>query len=262
MRLEQVEVSVEAGVAELVLDRPATRNAMTEPMGQDIRAAVDSLRAREDLRVVIVRGAGGVFSAGGDLSFIEECAAAGAFANRCRMEDFYRLFLSVRALRVPTIAAVGGPAIGAGACFALACDLRVAAADARFGFTFVKLGLHPGMGATYFLPRVVGPAAAADLLLTGRTVDAQEAARLGLVSRVVPPDRLLDEARALAAEIAAGAPIATAQTALTLRGSLERTLDEALAREAHAQSIDYGTADVAEGVAAIRERRPPRFRGR
>jgi enoyl-CoA hydratase/carnithine racemase len=262
MRLEQVELSVNGGVAELVLSRPATRNAMTEPMGRDIRAAVESLAARDDLRAVVVRGAGGVFSAGGDLSFIEECAAAEPYANRCRMEDFYRLFLSIRALRAPTIAAVAGPAIGAGACFALACDLRIAAADARFGFTFVKLGLHPGMGATWLLPRAVGPAAAADLLLTGRTVNAEEAARLGLVSRVVPTDRLEEEARALAAEIAAAAPIATAQTAVTLRGSLERTLDEALAREAHAQAIDYGTADVAEGVAAIRARRLPRFTGR
>jgi enoyl-CoA hydratase len=249
---------VGGAVAELVLDRPDARNAMTAAMGREIRDAVDALNADRGVRAVVVRGEGSAFSAGGDFDMLELRRADGLEANRAAMRDFYRLYLSIRELHAPSIAAIHGPAIGAGACFAIACDLRCAGPMAKLGFTFVKLGLHPGMGATYLLPRLVGPAVAADLLLTGRVVDAGEAARLGLVDDV--SDDAVAAARARAAAIAACAPIAVAQTKATLRGAFDRTLDDALEAEARAQAIDYASEDLGEGIDAARARRTPRSR--
>jgi enoyl-CoA hydratase/carnithine racemase len=248
-------------IGEIILARPAARNAMTDNMGAEIERAVAELDADRALRVVLVRGEGEAFSAGGDFAMLAERARRGEAENRAAMRAFYAGFLSVRALRVPTIAVIGGPAIGAGLCFALACDLRLAAAGVKLAASFVRLGLHPGMGATYLLPRLIGPAAAADLLLTGRTVEADEALRLGLVNQVHPPEELNAAAHALAVQIAGAGPIAVAQTKATLVGADRRSLEEALDREAQAQATDFGTADLQEALQAVAARRTPRFRG-
>lgn len=248
-------------IGELILARPQARNAMTDTMGAEIQRAVAELDAQPRLRAVLVRGEGEAFSAGGDFAMLAERTRHGQAENRAAMRAFYERFLSVRALRVPTIAVIAGPAIGAGLCFALACDLRVAAADAKLSASFVRLGLHPGMGATFLLPRLIGPAAAADLLLTGRSVDAYEALRLGLVNQVHPPEALDAAARALAAQIAGAGPLAVAQTKATLDGALDRDLESALEREAEAQAVSFASDDLKEALQAIRERRPPRFRG-
>jgi enoyl-CoA hydratase/carnithine racemase len=178
------------------------------------------------------------------------------------MSAFYRLFLSVRELPQPTVAAIQGAAIGAGLAVALACDLRIAARDARLGLNFNRLGIHPGMGSTWTLPRLVGPAHAADLLLTGRIVDGAEAERMGLVNRAVARDDVVPQALALAAEIAAGAPGPVRATRRALERSLSSSLDEQLDYEAEQQAICYESADLGEGLAAARERRTPRFTGR
>src|SRR5690349_7726882 len=178
------------------------------------------------------------------------------------MLPFYRAWLSVRSLEVPTIAAVNGPAVGAGLCLALACDIRYAAASARLAAPFVRLGMHPGMAATWLLPEAVGAAAARDLLLTGRTVDADEALRLGLVSRVLDEDHLLEETLAAAAVIAGTAPIASRLTKLALADGGHATYDAALQWEALAQPLTLATEDLQEGIRAARERRAPVFRGR
>ncbi len=248
-------------IAELVLMRPAARNAMTDAMGAEIRRAVEELNADATVRVVLVRGEGEAFSAGGDLSMLAARAKLPEAENRVAMRRFYGDFLSVRALRVPTLAVIGGPAIGAGLCLAMACDLRVAAAGVKLAASFVRLGLHPGMGATYLLPRLIGTAAATELLLTGRAIDAEEALRLGLVSQVHPRDMLDVAARALATQIAAAGPIAVAETKATLAAAIDRGLGSALDREAAAQAIDFGTDDLREALQAAAERRPPRFRG-
>jgi enoyl-CoA hydratase/carnithine racemase len=248
-------------LAELVLARPAARNAMTEEMGAEIERAVGAINATSEVRVVLVRGEGSAFSAGGDLGMLAARARMTETENQSAMRRFYASFLSVRAIRVPTIAVISGPAIGAGLCLALACDLRVAATGAQLAASFVRLGLHPGMGATWMLPRLIGVAAATELLLTGRSVDAEEALRMGLVNQVHEPDALVAAAHALAQEIARAAPIAVAQTKATLAGTLERGLDEGLAREAEAQAIDFATADLAEALQAIAQRRSPRFSG-
>jgi enoyl-CoA hydratase/carnithine racemase len=163
---------------------------------------------------------------------------------------------------VPTIAAVNGPAIGAGLCVALACDLRYAADSARLGVPFVKLGMHAGMAATYLLPNVVGPAHARDLLLTGRLVGAEEALRLGLVSQVWPAADLTAESLRSAHEIAATAPIASRLTTLSLRDGGHAAFESALQWEGLAQPVTLATDDLQEGIAAARERRAPEFRGR
>jgi enoyl-CoA hydratase/carnithine racemase len=250
------------GVAVLTLDNPDQRNAMSEEMTGSWVRAVEELAGERDLRAVVVTGEGTAFCSGGDPRWIAGEPDATVDHLRTRMMAFYRAWLSIRRLEVPTIAAVNGPAIGAGLCLALACDLRYAAQGARLGAPFVKLGMHAGMAATYLLPNVVGEAHARDLLLTGRTVDADEALRLGLVSRVLSPDTFLDEVLEVAAGIAATAPIASRLTTVALRDGGHADFETSVQWEALAQPLTLATADLQEGVAAAREKRPARFTGR
>ncbi len=249
------------GVVLLTLANPAQRNAMSEQMTASWSAAVEDLAADPGVRAVVVTGEGSAFCSGGNTSWIAGEPDATVDELRTRMMAFYRAWLSIRRLEVPTIAAVNGPAIGAGLCLALACDIRYAAQGAKLGVPFVKLGMHPGMAATYLLPDVVGPAHARDLLLTGRVVDAEEALGIGLVSRVLPADTFLDEVLTAAGEVAAGAPIASRLTTVALRQG-HADFESALQWEALAQPVTLATEDLQEGIAAAQARRPPRFTGR
>jgi enoyl-CoA hydratase len=244
-----------------VLDNPDQRNAMSEEMTAAWAAAVDELAGDRSVRAVVVTGEGTAFCSGGNTSWIASEPDASVDYLRTRMIAFYRAWLSIRRLEVPTIAAVNGHAIGGGLCLALACDLRYAAAPAKLGVPFVKLGMHAGMAATYLLPDVVGPAHARDLLLTGRVVDADEALRLGLVSRVIPAEGFLDEVLGTAREIAATAPIPSRLTTVALRDGGHRDLESAVQWEALAQPITLATADLQEGIRASQEKRAPRFTG-
>jgi len=262
LSFEQIEVSVEGGIGRITLNRPAERNAMTPRMGHEVAAAVDRLNADDGVRVVVVRGAGKGFCSGADLATLgAEASGSDAVDGLGGAENFYRSFLSIRDLRVPSIAAINGHAVGAGFCFTLGADLRVMHRDARVGMTFVRLGIHPGMAATWNLPRLVGPAKAADLLYTGRLVGAEEAFALGIANRIAGDDfdAVVDE---LAESIAAAAPLALRALKETLRASEDRTIDQALAREAEVQGVTFTTEDAAEGIRAMRERRNPLFRGR
>jgi len=250
------------GVALLTLQNPDVRNAMSEEMTASWVRAIDELEADPSLRVVVVTGAGTAFCSGGNTSWIAGEPDATVDRLRSRMLPFYRAWLSIRRLEVPTIAAVNGAAIGAGLCLALACDLRYAASGARMGLPFVRLGMHAGMGGTHLLPEVVGQSHARDLLLTGRLVDAEEALRIGLVSGVVPAETFLPEVLETAQEIAATAPIASRLTKLALLDGGHRDLESALQWEAMAQPITLATEDLQEGVRAAREKRPPVFKGR
>jgi len=249
------------GVARLVLDNPDQRNAMSDQMTASWVRAIDDLAADQSLRVVVVTGEGTAFCSGGNTGWIASEPDAEVDHLRTRMMAFYRAWLSIRRLEVPTIAAVNGPAIGAGLCLALACDIRYAAAGARLGAPFVKLGMNPGMAATYLLPNAVGEANARELLLTGRTVDADEARELGLVSRVFAPERFAEEVDDIAAGIAATAPIPSRYTKLALRDGGHQDLESCVQWEALAQPITLATADLQEGIRAAREKRPPEFRG-
>ena len=206
-----VTLEREGPIATLTLNDPDRRNVMSRDMGEVFRSHVKALVAEREVRAVIVTGAGKAFAAGGDFGMLEQLAARGTEggeANRLaeEMHSFYSLYLSVRELRVPSIAAINGPAIGAGLCFALGCDIRIASSSARLALNFASLGLHPGMGGTWSLPRLVGPARAAELLFSGRVIDPDEAVRIGLVNRAVAPEEVLPQARALAETDRRGRP--------------------------------------------------------
>src|SRR3954469_3303814 len=250
------------GVALITLDNPDMRNAMSDEMTSSWVTAIDALAADPSLRAVVVTGEGSAFCSGGNTSWIASEPDATVDDLRSRMLPFYRAWLSIRSLEVPTIAALNGAAIGAGLCLALACDLRYAATGAKLGVPFVKLGMHAGMGGTYLLPEVVGEAQARDLLLTGRVVDADEALRIGLVSRVLDPATFLDDVLEIAVGIAATAPIASRLTKLALLDGGHADLETALQWEAMAQPITLATEDLQEGIRASRDKRAPEFRGR
>lgn len=250
------------GVVVLTLNDPDRRNVMSDEMTAQWVETISSLRTDAGVRAVVVTGAGTAFSSGGNTGWIASEPDATVDSLRTRMIAFYRAWLSIRELEVPVIAAVNGHAIGAGLCLALAADLRYAADGALMGAPFVKLGMHAGMAATYLLPNVVGEAHARDLLLTGRLVDADEALRLGMVSRVLPKESFRDEVIEIAAGIARTAPIASRYTTLALRDGGHASFETAIQWEALAQPITLATADLQEGIAAAREKRPPQFLGR
>jgi 2-(1,2-epoxy-1,2-dihydrophenyl)acetyl-CoA isomerase len=254
-----LRVDVDGPVTMLTLDRPEALNALTVGLKVALRRELERIAADRAVRTVILTGAGRAFCAGQDLAERERPDAA-PLDEELR-ERYNPIIRALRSMGQPVIAAVNGVAAGAGASLAFACDLRIAAADARFVLAFGRIGLVPDSGATWFLPRLVGAARAAEIALVGDPITADEALRIGLVSRVVPADDLMPEARALADRVAAGAPLAMALT----KGALDRAwsidLETALDGEAKLQGIAGASADHAEGRAAFREKRPPQFTG-
>jgi enoyl-CoA hydratase/carnithine racemase len=260
------------GVVLLTLALPDRRNAMTEALTQAWGETIAELSTDRSVRAVVVTGEGRAFCAGGDLSWLGagdgesgdgESGPAGVPAPsrlRDRMLPFYRTWLSIRGLEVPTIAALNGAAIGAGLCLALACDLRYAVPEAKLAMPFTALGMHPGMAATYLLPEAVGLPRAREMLFTGRVVSGADAVDIGLVNAVVEPERLLDGALEIAGRAAAAAPIATRLTKRALQHG-PRSFAEALEWEALAQPVTLATEDLREGLQAQAERRQPVFRG-
>jgi enoyl-CoA hydratase/carnithine racemase len=249
-------------IAVVTFDLPERRNSMSTAMTASWVRLMGLLGEDPDLAAVVVTGAPPAFNAGGDLSWIVSEPDAPVVDLRARMLAFYRSWLSIKDLEVPTIAAINGPAIGAGFALALACDIRYAAADARMGVPFTALGLHPGMATTWSLPDVAGHAVARDLLLTGRIVTGQEAVGLGLVSLAAPAEEVLDRAIAAAERVAAAAPIATRLTLKAIRDGGHASYERALEWEALAQAVTLASDDLHEGIAAAAEKRRPTFHGR
>ncbi|MFO0595593.1 MAG: enoyl-CoA hydratase/isomerase family protein [Myxococcaceae bacterium] len=256
-----VELQVHDGIATLTLSDVARKNAMSVDLGEALQARVLELVGRNDVRAVVLTGAGGAFSAGGDLGMLEQLRASSFEECRRFMLAFYGRYLRVLDVPVPTIAAIEGPAIGAGLCVALACDLTVVAHDAKLALNFVQLGLHPGMGATYFVPRRAGAQRAAELLWSGRRFDGREAVSLGLALESVEPGQVVARAQQLAAQFASGGPLAVRALKKSL-GVDRAALLQALEREALAQAESYGSVDLGEGLKAAAERRAPKFTGR
>jgi 2-(1,2-epoxy-1,2-dihydrophenyl)acetyl-CoA isomerase len=254
-----LRVEIDGPVATLTMDRPDALNALTVPVKVALREALKSLAGDRAVRVVILTGAGRAFCAGQDLAEREQPDAVPLEVEV--RERYNPIIRALRSMGQPVIAAVNGVAAGAGASLAFACDIRIAAEEARFVLAFGRIGLVPDSGATWFLPRLVGSAKAAELALVGDQVDAGEALRIGLVSKVVPGGQLMAEARALAARLAEGAPLALSLTKGALQRSMTIDLDEALEGEAKLQGIAGASADHAEGLAAFGEKRPPRFTG-
>jgi 2-(1,2-epoxy-1,2-dihydrophenyl)acetyl-CoA isomerase len=254
-----IRVAAEGGVATITLDRPAALNALTIPMKQELLAAFEAVAADDAVRAVILTGAGRAFCAGQDLrERLEPDAVPLGEELRLRYNPIVR---AMRRLPKPIVGAINGVAAGAGASLALACDLRIASETASFVLAFGKLGLIPDSGATWLLPRLVGPAHAAELALLNDPLSAVDAHRVGLVTEVVAADALVDEALAIARRLAESAPIGMALTKQALNAAYDRDFDAALEAEAELQDIAGATADHAEGLAAFTEKRAPRFRG-
>lgn len=250
------------GVVLLTFNLPDKRNAMTPELTEAWASAVADLATDPDVRAVVVTGAGRAFCAGGDLSWLAAGPDAAVADLRAKMLPFYRTWLAIRALEVPTIAALNGPAVGAGLAVALACDLRYAVPGARLSVPFTALGIHPGMATTWLLPQVVGLPVAREMLLTGRVVTGEEAVALGLVNRTFPAESFLTDVLDVASQVAAHAPIATRLTKVALADGGPASISDALRWESVAQPVTMATEDLVEGLAAARERRRPEFRGR
>jgi enoyl-CoA hydratase/carnithine racemase len=251
----------------LTLNRPESMNALGAPGdGDQVQAVCEEVNADRDIRCVVLTGAGRAFSAGGDVKAMK--AREGAFAGSgVSIRDGYRgnihkVVRSIYGLEVPSIAAVNGAAIGLGCDVACMTDIRIAADTARFGVTFLKLGLIPGDGGAWLLPRTIGMSRACELLFTGDVIDAATAAAWGLVSRVVPAASLLDEAMALAEKIAAQPPHALRLAKTLLKQGQTTSYDTLMEMSAAAQAISHLTEDHMEGVDSILEKRPANFTGR
>ena len=266
-------------VAVVTLNRPDSLNAINRDLHLEMMEACRDLENDDEIRAVVWTGAGRGFSSGADLkagrsstesssteSSTSEPSGRQPSSRQQRLDQYNwvgRQAITVyKSLDKPTIAAVNGVAVGAGMALALACDLRIGTPNTRFKTMFVERNLSPDSGLSYFLPRIVGIGRAMDLVLTGRQVDADEAYRLGLLDRLTTADRLLDDAKELANQIAFWPPLAVQMSKRALQHSLESTLEDQLQYETHAiQFTRRAPGDVAEAAASFRERRPPNFTG-
>lgn len=250
-------------VGRLTLNRPAERNSMTSELLDAFAGKIDTVLADRHLRALIVTGSGACFSSGADLKAqIQRTDAAQPRLPHEASYAMYTAFLRLLEVEVPVIGALNGHTVGGGFGLSLLCDIRIGNDAAKYGANFTRLGLHPGLGIAYLLPRLIGVAQASELLYTGRLVDGLEAQRLGILSRAVPAERVLTDAHALATEIAAAAPMAVRATKATIRQHLGWDIRGAALREAFAQAATVQTEDFKEGLAALFEKRPPRFEGR
>jgi enoyl-CoA hydratase/carnithine racemase len=232
-------LSVKEGVGEIVLDRPDRLNALTFAVYEELRDTFAALDAEESVRAILITGEGRAFCSGGD---VEDIIGALFSRDMKGMLAFTRvtgaLIENIRKVRRPVVAAVNGTAVGAGAVIALACDMRIASEKAKFGFIFPRVGLSGAdMGAAYLLPRVVGLGRASELLFLGDVIGAEEALRIGLVNRVVPPDACVPQAREIAVRLAAGPAFAHGVTKQMLESEHGMTLGAAIEAEAQAQAI-------------------------
>jgi 2-(1,2-epoxy-1,2-dihydrophenyl)acetyl-CoA isomerase len=263
MNEEQIKVAEDSGIVTITLNRPERLNAFAGHMRRDLAEALEEAGSDPHVRVVVITGEGRAFCAGGDVHFMAE------LVERADSEEFERILgaarrviLAIRQMTKPVIASITGPAAGAGFNLALACDLRIASSNATFSQSFVKLGFHPDWGGTYFLPRMVPSNIACELFFLGRTIDAAEALKLGLLNRVVAPDQLETETRRLAEELRDGPAVSIAAAKHAVYASEHDNLEKMLAYEVEAQVRCFESEDGREGVRAFLEKRPPKFTGR
>ncbi|HEY2694747.1 MAG TPA: enoyl-CoA hydratase-related protein [Pseudonocardiaceae bacterium] len=252
------------GVAVVTLNRPDRYNAMTDTMFDELEDVALALGDDDDCRVVVLTGAGRAFCAGYDLADADELAGLGALGMLDKQERAARALLAIRTVRLPVIAAVNGAAAGGGMALALAADIRLADANAKFNAAFVRIGLSAGdLGTSWLLTRLVGPAHASEICFTGRLVPADEAARIGLVNAVSGPDALLDDALALAAAIVANSPGGVQLSKRALQANQEvSSYAAALELENRGQALLTRSEDMPEALAAFKDKRPPAFTGR
>lgn len=254
---KSVLVDREGKILVITLNRPEKYNALSMEMRADLLDALLEAEKDPGARVVVITGKGKAFCSGGDIGSMRGDLAPGE--GRERLRNIQKIVRVITGMDKLVIAAVNGPAVGAGCNLALACDLILAAEGARFGQPFGKIGLVPDMGGLYFLPRLVGLAKARELVFTWRIIEAGEAERIGLVNRVVPAEKLRAEVEELAGQLSRGPALANALTKAIINRSPQGTLDQVLEEEAAAQDICFRSADFKEGVRAFFEKRKPEF---
>ena len=258
MPYETISLAVADRIATITINRPDKLNALNARVITELGEAIDAVSGNPDIGGVIVTGSGRAFVAGADIAELNDHSAASAKTLAQRGQDVFRRYES--SLK-PTVAAVNGFALGGGCELAMACHVRIASEAAKFGQPEVKLGLIPGYGGTQRLPRLIGKGRALQLLLTGETIDANEAYRIGLVNRVVAPNDLIATATSVLQTILANGPLAVGYCVESVNGGYDLTLDEALSLEATAFGQLFATDDKREGTQAFLEKRAPRFTG-
>jgi 2-(1,2-epoxy-1,2-dihydrophenyl)acetyl-CoA isomerase len=252
--------SKQDGIATLTLNRPDKLNAINKDLAVALNEALGRLTTDKSIYVVVITGAGRAFCAGGDLGVIGE---GRKHNDTSELEPLLRAgmhaVLKMRSMAQPVIASVHGAAAGAGMNIALGADIRIASEDACFGQNFIKVGLFPDLGGTYFLPQLVGPAKAAEMFYTGEMIDAKEALRLGIVNRVVPNDQLEAETKKFAQKIAESPSVSIRAMKNALYGSRKIELEKALDEEVEQQLKCFKSPECREGINAFLEKRPPKF---
>jgi 2-(1,2-epoxy-1,2-dihydrophenyl)acetyl-CoA isomerase len=258
-------VEKDQGIMVVTINRPDKLNALTAEGFEELAVMSEDAAADDSVRAIVLTGAGRAFCAGADLSGLlgSGSGGGGTFGDvRETVRLGQRSVLNFRRIDKPFIAAVNGDAVGAGFGICLACDVRFASEKARFSMIFVRRGLVPDYGGSYFLPRLVGPSKALELIWTGELIDAEQALRLGIVNQVVPADNTVEAAIAFARGLAEGPTLAIRAAKRTVYQSLEMTIDAELDLEANNQAVCLVSEDAREGVAAFLEKRKPVFKGR
>lgn len=258
---DAVEYESADHIGVLTLNRPEQRNAMSPELLDSFAERIEVARNDKGIRCLVITGKGRCFSAGADLRASLQRDDLGE-PSQDTSYAMYEPFLRVLDVEVPVIAALNGHTVGGGFGLALLADIRVANADAKYGANFARLGIHSGLAISYTLPKLVGPAHAAEMLFTGKLIRGSDALRIGLVSHAVPADEVLPTAFGIAHGIAGSAPLAVQQMKSSIRGGLGWKIREAAMDEAALQSRSLTTEDAKEGIAAVLGKREPEFRGR
>jgi enoyl-CoA hydratase/carnithine racemase len=263
--MDELQWSLDSGIGTITLNRPEARNAFTLPLIREWERMLRAAKDDDDVRVLVVTGAGDdAFCSGGDMSSVLAADPSRTpLARKLELHDvIHRVAFAVNDLDKPIIASINGVAVGAGLDMALMCDMRVMSTSARLSEGYVRLGLAPGDGGAYYLPRLVGISKALELLLTGEFIDADEALRIGLVNRIAAPDELAAQTMRLAQTIAAHPPITVRMIKRACYQSANTDLRTALDLISSHLAILAVTEDAAEALAAFNEKRPPRYHGR
>jgi 2-(1,2-epoxy-1,2-dihydrophenyl)acetyl-CoA isomerase len=271
MNYEAIGVKKEDGVITITLNRPERMNAVSQQMVDELMGGLHDVASDTEARVLVLTGAGQAFCAGLDIKATAPVEAGAEWRSQALTPEalrqfnrttWRRLILALRDLEIPTIASVNGPAVGFGFDFALACDMRIGSENARFMVAFTRIGLFPVSGGTWFMPRLMGMGKACELLFTGDFLGAEEAARIGVLNKLVPADQLEQETAGLALKVAKAPPIAVKMGKIHLYKGLHMDLESALEFAAATEPVAAESEDHAEGLRAFREKRPPIFKGR